>query len=188
MTGHAMHTGIVGPAVMGLITSVLAPLLVLAGHRLRPTVTARVPPSRPRPWRAAGILVVFAVVHAVTVLAVGPGTDPGVGLALHAVVLAGAVVLWLPVLGRGSTRLPEAGRSIYLFLACPVLDTAALALVVRGDEPAGIAMIVGMLPMGLVAIVLTLRWVAAEERVADAEATGAPGPIEGPVTRMEWTR
>jgi cytochrome c oxidase assembly factor CtaG len=158
-----MHTGILGPAVMGLITSVLAPLLVLAGHRLRPA--ARVP-SRAHPWRAAGILTGFAVVHAVTVLAVGPGTDPGVGLALHAAVLGGAVVFWLPVLGRGTTRLPEAGRSIYLFLACPVLDTAALALVVRGDEPAGIAMVVGMLPMGLVAIVLTLRWVAAEERVA----------------------
>lgn len=164
MTGHAMHTGIVGPAVMGMITSVLAPLLVLAGHRWRPA--ARVPSPRPHPWRAAGILVGFAVVHAVTVLGVGPGTDPGVGLALHAAVLGGAVVFWLPVLGRGTTRLPEAGRSIYLFLACPVLDTAALALVVRGDEPAGIAMVVGMLPMGLVAIVLTLRWVAAEERVA----------------------
>lgn len=165
---HGMHTGIVGPALMGLLTSVVAPLVVLAGRR-RGAPSA---PVRLRPWRAAGILAGFAVVHAATVLLVGPETDLTVNLAVHAVLLAGAVVFWLPVLGRGSSRLPDAGRAVYLFLACPLLDTAALALVVRGDEPAGISMIVAMLPIGLAAIVLTWRWIAAEER-----GTGEAAPV-----------
>jgi hypothetical protein len=156
-----MHTGVVGPALMGLLTSVVAPVIVLAVRRHRR------PPARPRPWLATGVLLGFAVLHAATVLLVGPATPLGADLAVHAVLLAGAVVFWLPVLSHGSLRLPDAGRAVYLFLACPLLDTAALALVVRGDEPAGIAMIVGMLPIGVGAIVLTVRWIAAEERAAE---------------------
>ena len=168
---HGMHTGILGAALMGLLTSALAPLLVLAGRRRVPVEV----PAGPRPWRAAGILAGFTVVHAVTVLAVGPGTDLAVSLVVHGVLVVGAVAFWLPVLGRGATRLPDAGRAVYLFLACPLLDTAALALVVRGEEPAGIAMIVAMLPIGVAAIALTLRWVAAEERAADdSEEIAAP--------------
>jgi hypothetical protein len=161
-----MHTGVVGPALMGLLTSVLAPLLVLAGRRRVPA-----PPVRARPWRALGILGGFAVVHAGTVLAMDEATELSTQLAVHVALLAGAVAFWLPVLGRGTTRLPDAGRAVYLFLACPLLDTAALALVVRGEETAGIAMIVAMLPIGLAAIVVTWRWIAAEERAArDADA------------------
>ncbi|MDD7968038.1 hypothetical protein [Actinomycetospora lemnae] len=168
MTGHllhGMHTGVAGAALMGLLTSVLAPLLVLAGRRRAARSAAS---ARSRPWLAAGILVAFTVVHAATVLLIGPDTATSVTLAVHVVLLLGAVAFWLPVLGHGTTRLPDAGRAIYLFLACPLLDTAALALVVRGDEPAGVAMIVAMLPIGAAAIVLTLRWIAVEEREAHA--------------------
>lgn len=152
---------VLGMLAMGLLISVVAPLLVLAGRR-RGTDT----PGR-RPGLAVVILLGVGVLHAAVVL--GPMDDGPVGeVASHALLLASGIAFWLPVLGRGTTRLPDAGRSVYLFLACPYLDMAALALVVRGEELAGIAMIVGMLPIPLAAVVLTWRWIAGEERSAQA--------------------
>lgn len=163
--------GMLGMLAMGLLTSVVAPLLVLAGRRRTAT-----PAPHPRPVLAVPILLGFGVLHAGLVLAV-PHAGATTAIGTHAVLLAGAVVFWLPVLGRGRTRLPEAGRSVYLFLACPLLDMAAVALVVRGEEVAGVAMIVGMLPIALAAVVLTCRWIAEEERAA--RARDAVEPIAG---------
>jgi hypothetical protein len=162
--------GVLGMLVMGLLTSVGAPVLVLLGRR-------RAAPATPRhPGLAVAILIGFGSVHTVLVLA--PAAGATLVVASHAALLAAAVVFWLPVLGRGATRLPEAGRSVYLFLACPLLDMAALALVVRGEEPEGIAMIVGMLPVAVAAVVLTWRWIAREERDAH---DGAVAPTVGRV-------
>ena len=165
---------VLGMLAMGLLTSVVAPLLVLAGRRRGAPGPGR------RPGLAVGILLGFAVLHTAVVLA--PSTGAAAAVALHAVLLAGGVVFWLPVLGHGAARLPEAGRSVYLFLACPLLDMAALALVVRGDEPAGVAMIVGMLPIALAAVVLTWRWIAGEERAA--HVTDAAGVRTAPSGRV----
>jgi cytochrome c oxidase assembly factor CtaG len=177
MTGHDVAGHGAGPAgmvVMGLLTSVVAPLLVLAGRRRH-----RPAPAAPRVGRAVAILAGFGVLHAtVVLLTVAPATDATEHVLAHAVLLAGAVLFWLPVLGHGSTRLPEAGRSVYLFLACPLLDMGALVLVVGGDETSGVAMIVTMLPVALAAVVLTWRWIAGEERAAraaDLVTTSAAG-------------
>jgi cytochrome c oxidase assembly factor CtaG len=160
VTGHG--AGVTGMVVMGLLTSVVAPLLVLAGRR-RPHHA----PTAPRAGRAVAVLLSFTVLHAgVVLLTAAPTTGSTTHVLAHAVLVAGAVVFWLPVLGRGTTRLPAAGRTVYLFLACPLLDLAALALVVRGDEAAGVAMVVAMLPVALAAVVLTWRWIAGEERAA----------------------
>lgn len=158
--------GVVGMLIMGLLTSAVAPLLVLAGRRPDSAVVGR------HPALAVPILIGFTVLHTAVVLAMPDGGVAAV-VTSHALLLAGGVAFWLPVFGRGTTRLPEAGRSVYLFLACPVLDTAALALIVRGQEAGGIAMIVGMLPIPLAAVVLTWRWIAGEERLARAAETGA---------------
>jgi cytochrome c oxidase assembly factor CtaG len=171
VTGHDMAghgSGVAGMVVMGLLTSVVAPLLVLAGRRRR-----RPDPAAPRVARAAAILLGFEVLHAgIVLLTAAPATGTTAHVLAHATLLAGAVLFWLPVLGHGATRLPDAGRSVYLFLACPLLDLAAVALVVRGDEAAGVAMIVAMLPVALAAVVVTWRWIAVEERAARA----ADGP------------
>jgi cytochrome c oxidase assembly factor CtaG len=165
VTGHDMAghgSGVTGMVVMGLLTSVVAPLLVLTGRRRH-----RPAPAAPRAGRAVAVLGGFTILHAgVVLLTAAPTTGTTTHVLAHAAVLAGAVVFWLPVLGHGRTRLPAAGRTVYLFLACPLLDLAALALVVRGDEAAGVAMIVAMLPVALAAVVLTWRWIAGEERAA----------------------
>lgn len=166
MSEHMATGGVVGMLIMGLLTSVVAPLLVLAGRRRGSGAVGR------HPGFAVAILVGFTALHTAVVLAM-PDGGVTAAIASHALLLAGGVVFWLPVLGRGTTRLHEAGRSVYLFLACPVLDTAALALIVRGQEDGGIAMIVGMLPIPLVAVVLTWRWIAGEERLARAAETAA---------------
>jgi cytochrome c oxidase assembly factor CtaG len=150
---------VLGMLAMGLLTSVVAPLLVVAGRRRGADTPGR------RPGLAVGILLGAAAVHGVLVL--GPSGQGVVSaVVVHALLLAAGVALWLPVLGRGTTRLPPAGSSVYLFLACPLLDLAGVALVIRGDQAGGIAMIVGMFPIPLAAVVLTWRWIVREERAA----------------------
>lgn len=169
MNDHMAAGGVAGMLIMGLLTSVVAPLLVLAGRRREARGPGR------HPGLAVAILLGFTALHTAVVLAM-PHGGATLEVAWHALLLAGGLVFWLPAFGRGTTRLPEAGRSVYLFLACPLLDTAALALIVRGQEPAGLAMIVGMLPIAFAAVVLTWRWITAEERAAraaDAAETAA---------------
>jgi hypothetical protein len=55
---------------------------------------------------------------------------------------------------------------VYLFLAGPLLDLAGVWLVARGDRAGGLAMVVGMLPIGVAALVVTWRWVVGEEKAA----------------------
>lgn len=52
---------------------------------------------------------------------------------------------------------------LYLFLSAPALDLAGVMVVILGDAPGGLAMIVGMLPAGGIAIVVTWQWVTREE-------------------------
>ncbi|WP_210718207.1 hypothetical protein [Amycolatopsis acididurans] len=152
-------------AMMGLLTSVLAPVLVLAGQRFVPW--QRVPAS------ALITLPVFLVLHgALTIVMARQEFPVVVDTALHAVLLAGAMWFWLPVL-RPGPGLPEPARAVYLFLAAPSLDLAAVVLIILGDETGGLAMIVGMLPLGLVAIAVTWRWITREERLAQQQEVGA---------------
>lgn len=142
---------------MGLLTSVAAPALVLFFRDTRP-LRNLAPPA----WAA---LPGFVVLHGTLIVIMQVREPaPAAHLGLDSLLLAGAVLFWLPVLGR--RRLDEAGRCVYLFLGAPALDLAGVIVVARGDSAGGLAMIVAMLPIGLTAVVLTWRWVRADEALA----------------------
>jgi len=146
-SAHVVHM-----VTMGLLVSGVAPMLAYVA---RHTTLDRLAPP------AVVALPAFAVLHgALTITGAG-------GPLAEAVLLAGAVVLWMPVVGT-RRRLPDAGRAVYLFLAGPLLDLAGVWLVATGDGPGGLAMIVGMLPIGIAAIVVTWRWITSEERLRTA--------------------
>jgi len=84
-----------------------------------------------------------------------------------AVLLGCAAVFWHPVVGS-TGRLDAIGRSVYLFLAAPSLDLAAVVVVAQGDSAGGLAMIVAMLPIGLAAVAYMWRWLVTEEAAARA--------------------
>jgi cytochrome c oxidase assembly factor CtaG len=145
-------------AVDGLLVSVLAPLLLLLLRAVRVE-----PPTPPAVVVAPG----FVLLHAAAMLV------PGLAGIAPVLLLAGGVLFWTPVLGR--RRLSPAGRIVYLFATMPALDLPGVWLVARGDGPGGIAMVLGMLPLGLTALVLAWRWMTEEERTAAADAAGLPG-------------
>lgn len=179
--------GAAAMAAMGLITSALAPalLVLLAGHGVWQRI--RLP--------APAVLAGFVVLHSAITIAMSMRV-PFVFMALaRPALLAGALLFWLPVLGPPGVRLDGAGTSVYLFLAGPALDLAGVYLVARGDEPGGLAMIVAMLPVGLAAVYLTWRWIAAEERderagQPDARrrrvVAGRRGPATPPGSGRRW--
>jgi cytochrome c oxidase assembly factor CtaG len=154
-----MSPHVLDMAAMGLLVSALAPLL-LVGLRIA------LPPLEPPAPPAAGALAGFVVLHAAMTFGLLRPLDTAAPIVL----LLGALVFWAPVLG--SRRLPPAHRIVYLFAAMPSLDLPGVWLVARGDGPGGIAMILGMLPIGLLAVVQLWRWATAEERRAVAEPAG----------------
>lgn len=155
-----MTSGVLPMALAGLATSGLAPALLLITGRGRSGWD----------WDRLALpavltLPLFAVLHAATmILMAGQDLPAPVELPLHALLLLGAIVFWLPVLGT-RRRLPDPGRTVYLFLAAPTLDLAGVWIIARGDTAGGLAMIVAMLPIGLAAIGVTWRWIVREERL-----------------------
>ncbi|GLY63946.1 hypothetical protein [Amycolatopsis taiwanensis] len=146
-------------AGMGLMTSVVAPGLVLVGRRFVPWRRLPAPPVL--------VLPLFLALHSTLTVAMGRTDFPvPADLALHTLLLAAAVWFWLPVLQPRPGR-PEAVRAVYLFLAGPSLDLAAVYLIIAGEERAGLAMIIGMLPLGLAAVVVMWRWIVREDRLAE---------------------
>ncbi|GAA2864020.1 hypothetical protein GCM10010472_21610 [Pseudonocardia halophobica] len=139
-------------AAAGLLVSVLAPLLLLLLRALRVE-----PPALPAPVVAPAFVLLHAAASLVPALA---GIAP-------VLLLAGGVLFWTPVLGR--PRLSPAGRIVYLFATMPALDLPGVWLVARGDGPGGIAMVLGMLPIGLAALGLAWRWMTDEERRASTD-------------------
>lgn len=153
MTGDVLHM-----AAMGVESSVLAPLLVLAGRRGRAWRRIVVP---------AGIaLPLFLVAHlAITSVMAVREFPYAVDALLHTALLVAAMAFWLPVLG-GRSRLSEPAKMACLYLAMPVMDLAGVFVVIHGDGTGGLAMIVAMLPVGVVAVARTWRWIVAEEAAA----------------------
>ncbi|ALO91701.1 hypothetical protein SHL15_0500 [Streptomyces hygroscopicus subsp. limoneus] len=94
---------------------------------------------------------------------------PGGALVTEPVLLASAVLFRLPAVARTRHRLDDPGRCLYLFLAAPLLDLPAVGMVAAGRTAAGLAMIVGMLPVGIAAAAVTWSWVNREEREAPAD-------------------
>jgi hypothetical protein len=178
MNGMAgMAEGIVPMAVSGAMTSVVAPALVLLGRH------------RDLPWdwdrlslRAGIALPLFLLAHtAIMLLTSGTDVPPALDVPLHAGLLLGAILFWLPVLGQRH-RLSDPARTAYLFLAAPTLDLAAVWIIARGGSAAGLAMIVAMLPIGAAAIAITWRWIVREDRLADERLREACLTMDGPGT------
>lgn len=145
-------------AVMGLDAAVVAPLLYLATRR-------RLQWDRWLALPAPVMLVTYCLVH--TAITVGmdeamPPPLPDVGF--HVALIVASIGFWLPVIGR--RRISDAGRMVYLFLAMPTMDLAGVWVVLRGDASGGLAMIVGMLPIGVWTLIMAWRWMSREEALA----------------------
>jgi hypothetical protein len=156
-------------ALTGGVSSVLAPAAALALRRWPPVERLRMPPGLAAP----GFVGAHATITAVLVF----GVAPGWWIVLHAALLLAAAVFWVPVLGP--RRLPGGPCALYLFLSSPLLDLAALGVIVAGD-PGGLAMLIAMLPINAVAVVLTWRWIVAEEREAGPSGGGPGGGVAAP--------
>lgn len=164
MTDRVVHM-----AAMGLLVTVAAPALVLVLGRVDPRLDRLTVPT---PLALPGFVVLHGVV---TVYTDRGAIPPLLDTAAHLALLAGAMLFWAPVLGVRH-RLPDAGRMLYLYAAIPLLDVAGVWLVAVGDSPGGLAMMVGMMPMGVAAVVITWNWISHEERRAVlGETAGARG-------------
>ncbi|MFE1751592.1 hypothetical protein [Streptomyces anandii] len=158
------------------LSSVIA--MGLSGFVLAAVVPAVVRLTRNSPlWRRVSVpagvaLPLLVLVHAWAVLGeLLPNGTPGGALPAEPVLPAVAVLFWLPVAARTRHRLSDPGRCLYLFLAAPLLDLPAVGVVAAGRPAEGIAMIVGMLPVGLAAAAVTWTWVNREERQAVNDLT-----------------
>ncbi|MEW2288668.1 hypothetical protein [Streptomyces sp. NPDC047841] len=125
----------------------------------------------------AGVaLPLLVLTHAWAVLGDPVGLAPPGGAGVTApVLLATAVLFWLPAVARTRHRLDDPGRCLYLFLAAPLLDLPAVGMVAAGHTAAGLGMVVGMLPVGVAAAAVTWSWVNREEREALAGPAGHLG-------------
>ncbi|WP_260844973.1 hypothetical protein [Streptomyces sp. SLBN-31] len=160
MHAHGMDTQPVTMAVSGLLVAVAVPALIhVTRHRAEWQKVA---------LPAAVVLPLFLVLHGVITLTMPLISSLPVHLLLEALLLCGAILFWLPVMGTRH-RLSDPARSVYLYLAMPLLDLPAVAMVALGHVAGGLAMIVAMLPIGLAALAITWRWVTAEERLAQAQ-------------------
>jgi cytochrome c oxidase assembly factor CtaG len=143
-----------------LVAGLAAPLLVLAWRAL----SGRLPGIRPL-WAWSAFVIVQWVLHLTPLLEASEG-NPLLHAAEHAAFFAAAVSFWLPALGAGQLGRPE--RALYLFLAAPAVDLVGVALMVRGDGGAGVAMLAGTLPIVAAAAIVTWQWLAHEQRQAAA--------------------
>lgn len=152
-------------AGMGLTSSVFAPALALALRRPLATVFRYLRPGATFPG--------FVALHAGVTVAMAFAMGGSAMVLMWAVLLGGAVAYWGPVVREGPSMMPAA-RCLYLFAACPLLDMAALYPISTGDEPGGLAMIVGMVPLGLTAVWSIWTWAQWEERCTGPIAPAPP--------------
>ncbi|MFA3879469.1 hypothetical protein ABS735_38510 [Streptomyces sp. MMCC 100] len=172
---HSTHTtqlsSVVAMAWSGFALAAVVPGLMWLTRRSPLWERVSLPPGV-----AAPLLVLL---HAWAILGGLVGFVPQAGpLLTEPVLLAGAVLFWVPVVTRTRHRLSAPGRCLYLFLAAPLLDLPALGTIAAGHSAEGIAMIVAMLPLSITAAVLTWTWVTREERLA-ASADGWALPMTG---------
>ena len=174
---HSTHTTHLLPvaamAWSGFTLTVLVPGTVLVTRWARLWQRVSVPPGV--------ALSLFVALHAWAVLGgmLHLPPDPG-PLVTEPALLTGAALFWVPVVARTRHRLSDASRCLYLFLAAPLLDLPAVGVIATGHSAEGLAMIVGMLPLGIAAAAVTWSWAMREERLARrAESAPAPQPHGG---------
>ncbi|MFF0223773.1 hypothetical protein [Streptomyces sp. NPDC004629] len=159
---HSTHMSplpsVVAMGLAGFVLAAVVPGLVLLLRRAPLWERVSLP--------AGAALPLLVLTHAWAVLA-GPAAalrPPGGSLVTEPVLVAAAVVFWVPVVGRTRHRLGDPGRCLYLFLAAPLLDLPALGVIAAGHPLEGLAMIVGMLPLAVAAAAVTWSWANEEER------------------------
>lgn len=159
------------PAHMSQLSAVTA--MACSGLVLAAVVPGVVSGLRHSPlWERLSVhpglaLPLLVLSHAWAVLGDALGLRPAGGAWVTGPVLtATAVLFWIPVMARTRHRLGDAGRCLYLFLGMPLLDLPALGVIATGRSPEGLAMIVGMLPIGIIAAAQTWSWARREERLA----------------------
>jgi cytochrome c oxidase assembly factor CtaG len=154
--------------LMGLLVSTAPPVVILLTRRRYD-------------WRVLSAPVwvafpVFFAVHTAIMLTMDRiESRPLLSYPIHLLLFLCAVLFWLPVFGR-VRRLGDAGRCVYLFVAAPSLDLAGVIMVAQGNAVGGLAMIVGMLPIGGIAVWLTWRWIVDDERSVRAAELLASAP------------
>jgi cytochrome c oxidase assembly factor CtaG len=148
-----------------VLAMLVAPAIVLAWVRLG---LPRVRLGHPAVAWVAFVAVQW-VFHLTPVVEESQGA-PVLHLFEHVVFVAAGVWFWVPVLGWG---LGDPGRSLYLFGAAPAIDLVGAALITRGDEAEGVAMLAGGLPVVAAAVWVTWEWLAREQRQA-AESEHPP--------------
>ncbi|MEU1785794.1 hypothetical protein ABZ553_07890 [Streptomyces sparsogenes] len=167
---HGTHlSSVAAMALSGLVLTAVVPGMIRLARRAKLWERMSLPPGLALP--------LLILLHAWAVLAELARPMPvAVMFVSESALLWAAVTFWLPALTRTRHRLSDPGRCLYLFLAAPLLDLPALGAIAAGHSAEGIAMIVGMLPLGVIAAVTTWSWITTEERSApDVLAVSARG-------------
>jgi cytochrome c oxidase assembly factor CtaG len=169
------------------LVAVVAPLIVLA----RPVNRLCELLSPASPERALGVLG-SAPVRLLTAPAVAWALFVGTQLAFHltglydstlddplidgighSVYAVTALLFWEVAIGSAPLprRLTGLGPALYLLLAMPAVDLSAAWLMASGEPGAGVAMVAGMMPLGLAAALSAWRFAREEEARAGLEGT-----------------
>jgi putative membrane protein len=180
MVEHALLVAVAAPLVV--LGSPVALALRVAGPRGRAALLGvlRSPFVR---W-VAHSAVAWGLFVATQWAAHAPGaiaavdSSPALHAFEHGWLVSTAILFWSCALGGVPLPHPlgASQRAVYLFTGAAATDLAAIELMAAGHAGAGAAMLAGMLPLGLAAVLVTWRWVVAEEgRVARREVAGVGG-------------
>jgi cytochrome c oxidase assembly factor CtaG len=152
-----------------LLVAVMAPAAVLASP-LRLEVRSRVPRVLTAPVTAWLLFVGTQVAFHVAGLYQSSGWVDGVS---HFVYLGTALLFWEVAIGSTlqPRRLSGLAPAIYLMVAMPAVDLSAAWLMTHGEPGAGVAMVAGMMPIGLAAAVSAWSFARREEAHAGLEGT-----------------
>jgi cytochrome c oxidase assembly factor CtaG len=152
-----------------LLVAVLAPAAVLASP-LRIDVRSWAARFLTAPLAAWLLFVGTQVAFHVAGLYKSSGWVDGLS---HFVYLGTALLFWEAAIGTTlqPRRLTGLGPAIYLITAMPALDLSAAWLMAIGEPGAGVAMVAGMMPIGLAAAVSAWSFARREEARAGLERT-----------------
>jgi cytochrome c oxidase assembly factor CtaG len=152
-----------------LLVAVLAPAAVLASP-LRIDIRSRVARLLTAPLTAWLLFVGTQVAFHLAGLYESSGWVDGVS---HFVYLGTALLFWEVAIGSTlqPRRLTGLGPAIYLIVAMPAVDLSAAWLMTNGEPGAGVAMVAGMMPIGLAAAISAWSFARREEASTGLEGT-----------------
>jgi cytochrome c oxidase assembly factor CtaG len=152
-----------------LLVAVLAPVAVLASP-FRADVRSPAARLFTAPLTAWLLFVGTQVAFHLAGLYKSSGWVDGVS---HFVYLGTALLFWEAAIGSTvqPRRLTGLGPAIYLITAMPAVDLSAAWLMAIGEPGAGVAMVAGMMPIGLAAAISAWSFARREESNAGLERT-----------------